>query len=666
MRFWLPFIALGLGSFSLFAQESVELPEVTIHGEKDPITQSAESSSTRVEAADYQNRVMNVPEVLSEQVGVHLTRYGGLEESTSISIRGSQADEVLVLFDGIPLNSAEGGGVNLSNIFIDDLESIEIYRGSAPADAALSPSVGMVSLESKKILTGERYSTSVGYGSFNTLKIQNSASKNWGKFGLLLSNTLSRTSGDFTFLDDNGTPVNVADDRRVARRNNESQTIHPFLKLFYDLDSDTRMEFAAHFIRQDRGVPGMTTNQSQTSGLDTTESMGSLRLTKKHFLIQPLSLESLTFVRAVKNQFSDLNGEIGLGGAQDNDDDTLTFGHKFAADAVIGKYQILSPFVLYQMEWFRPENFLSDPPGGVKSLRHQVNVGSGYTLNLLSDRLRLEPAVWLQNVYNQLSSQDPSFLAPGNNSNTNSHHALAARLGIQGEPHPLLTAQAHVSRSFRFPTFPELFGDRGSVVGNSFLRPQESIQWDLGLFLKHSADSKTFNRIRIGASYFDRHVDDLIQFEQNAGFARAENVGEARVNGVEAEFLTEWFRHLSVKANYTRQNAKDQANNAGRFLVGRPKNEVNAHVDAWIKRGRVFANINWMDESYLDPLNTRRVADRVFLNTGVSVNLHRNWKLSFEAKNLTDEQTVDLIGFPLPGRSFFGRLDWQMARPAKP
>ena len=163
----------------------------------------------------------------------------------------------------------------------------------------------------------------------------------------------------------------------------------------------------------------------------------------------------------------------------------------------------------------------------------------------------------------------------------------------------------------------------------------------------------------LGVTFFDRTIDDLIQFEQNAGFARAENVGKARLTGVEVEMKSCLFNHLSLAANYTFQNPRDHANYDGKLLPGRPRHEFDGKLEAFNKKGKLFTAFNWMDDICLDPLNTRKVNDRILVNAGASVKALPKTTVSFEAKNLTDSQTVDVVGFPLPGRSFFGKVDWE-------
>lgn len=56
-----------------------------------------------------------VADVIAEQTEVQTRRYGGTESFQTVTIRGVQDNEVLVFFDGIPLNSVMGVVINLKS-----------------------------------------------------------------------------------------------------------------------------------------------------------------------------------------------------------------------------------------------------------------------------------------------------------------------------------------------------------------------------------------------------------------------------------------------------------------------------------------------------------------------------------------------------------------------
>src|SRR5690606_6210182 len=62
--------------------------------------------------------------------GVHGVQTGSYGAPASIFVRGGESDFTKVLVDGVTINSP-GGGINLANLSLDNVERIEIVRGPA-------------------------------------------------------------------------------------------------------------------------------------------------------------------------------------------------------------------------------------------------------------------------------------------------------------------------------------------------------------------------------------------------------------------------------------------------------------------------------------------------------------------------------------------------------
>ena len=69
-------------------------------------------------------------ELLGRQVGVEFSRAGGAGSQASLFVRGASSSQLLVLIDGVRLNTALGGFAPLSALTIDSIERIEIVRGN--------------------------------------------------------------------------------------------------------------------------------------------------------------------------------------------------------------------------------------------------------------------------------------------------------------------------------------------------------------------------------------------------------------------------------------------------------------------------------------------------------------------------------------------------------
>jgi len=69
-------------------------------------------------------------ELLGRQTGIEFARNGGQGAQTSLFVRGSNSNQVLVLVDGAPINSVALGAADLAGFATDDIDRIEIVRGN--------------------------------------------------------------------------------------------------------------------------------------------------------------------------------------------------------------------------------------------------------------------------------------------------------------------------------------------------------------------------------------------------------------------------------------------------------------------------------------------------------------------------------------------------------
>jgi vitamin B12 transporter len=68
-------------------------------------------------------------ELLRLQAGVDIARAGGAGEQTSVFLRGTNSNHVLVLIDGVRVASANTGAFAFENLPLDAVERVEIVRG---------------------------------------------------------------------------------------------------------------------------------------------------------------------------------------------------------------------------------------------------------------------------------------------------------------------------------------------------------------------------------------------------------------------------------------------------------------------------------------------------------------------------------------------------------
>jgi vitamin B12 transporter len=73
----------------------------------------------------------SVTDILRRQPGVQIGTNGGAGTVSSIFLRGTNSDHVVVLVDGLRINSLTAGTTAFQNIPVAQIERIEILRGPA-------------------------------------------------------------------------------------------------------------------------------------------------------------------------------------------------------------------------------------------------------------------------------------------------------------------------------------------------------------------------------------------------------------------------------------------------------------------------------------------------------------------------------------------------------
>jgi outer membrane cobalamin receptor len=138
---------------AVFAQEppEFELPDVISPGRRPQRAAATPASVTVLTAADLRRLgVRTVGEAIAFVPEALARAYGGPGSLITPSIRGSTAEQVLVLLDGVPINSGLAGTVDLATIPIDDVERIEVLRGPFSAIYGSAALGGVISITTRR------------------------------------------------------------------------------------------------------------------------------------------------------------------------------------------------------------------------------------------------------------------------------------------------------------------------------------------------------------------------------------------------------------------------------------------------------------------------------------------------------------------------------------
>lgn len=156
---------------ALYASEqadSADLDRVVITATRteQPLQGSLAAVSV-ITAADIERlQARNLIDLLAGQAGITMANSGGPGKLTTLFMRGTSSDHVLVLVNGMRFGSTTAGIAALQDIPIDQIERIEIVRGPRAALYGSDAIGGVIQVFTRDPQTGLQANVEAGAGSF--------------------------------------------------------------------------------------------------------------------------------------------------------------------------------------------------------------------------------------------------------------------------------------------------------------------------------------------------------------------------------------------------------------------------------------------------------------------------------------------------------------------
>ncbi len=154
------------------AEPVIETREVIVSATKMPLPISQVTSAMEVITEEDLKRrqIRTVVDALRLSQGLTVFSNGGPGTNATVRIRGSNADQVLVLIDGAVMNSATSGVFNFANLTTDNIERIEILRGAQSMLWGADAMGGVINITTKKGTGAPSVSAFSEYGSFSSVR----------------------------------------------------------------------------------------------------------------------------------------------------------------------------------------------------------------------------------------------------------------------------------------------------------------------------------------------------------------------------------------------------------------------------------------------------------------------------------------------------------------
>lgn len=600
--------------------------------------------------------------LLLQVPGVTVARTGSSQAFSSITLRGSNPDQVQIYVDGVPLDIAEGGGVDVSTLPLGDVERVEIYRGTTPLAFGESALGGIISITTRTPGV-TRASARAGVGSFGTAFGDVSGGDRIGRLRLYLGAHVYSSEGDYPLRYNNAvTSPNFAVD--TVRQNNDTLEGNGVLRAALTLEGRRTLDLGLIGFARAEGLPGPTDNLALHARFHTSRGLGLLRYESRDDLGPGGRLSAEAFVSVERDRLLDPDAEVQNQPGLLFHETTLSIGTTVHAARPLMDWGRASGLLEARRETYTPDDETDATQSGLPA-RRLLGV-AGAELTLLWHRLNLEviPSVRLEGMEDTVTGQNTTG-QPVPAGPAIARLLPTYRLGLVRPVSSVVTVKANVGQYQHAPSFLELYGDGTQrLLGNPSLVPESGTNADLALWVDHpGARTSTTSRTTL----FGALADDLIYWLPNSGGpSRAENLSRARIYGIEQELQLGVGPHARLVAQGTYLVADDESDNPttrGKQIPHHPRLSAYARPEmVRIGLGHGIDFGAYLDAAILvgdydDPAHVTAIPTEVLIGAGASLSRPRSrLRLTVSGLNLTDLQSWNFSYWPLPGRTVFVSL----------
>ena len=658
MKNKLVLILLSL-STSVFAQQKdsvTTLKEVVVTATRSEISLEDSPVPTEVITKDEIEKLnLNTMDDLLKQKGFFVAP----SKSGGFQLRGLSSEYVLVMIDGVPIAGRQSGALDLSNIYLGNVERVEIVKGSMSSLWGNHAIGGVINIITKK---GGEPSTTISsqYGTNN--EHLTGISSSFGKKKLKNVSQISFGGSDGFDIDPDtyGNNVLPFQQLNLSNRTTLDDGVNQFSLGVNYLNKNSKGSTITETNTQGQLVPVDEDNQSENLILDFdyTRRFGKY--------VSEIKISNSSFNNANKSTFEYFGQQVEQLDESEqnifqpemintynwNDKNSTTFGfgyrgHDYNTERYGGDKSLNSSFGYVQH--YLNLNKLNVVAGG--RYDNYTDFGSNFSPKV--------SATYDLGKFKLNSSVGYGFRVPD-------FRTLYINYGGFSQGYYVLGAY-NIEEQINFYSQQNLIAFLSYDLSDiTQLRPETSISYDFGVSYKLNERSK------IGVNLFQTNTTDLIESVLAGMFVNQTllfgytNISEATFRGVELEGL---YQKDGFRFDGSYQYLETQANKSDGtefFLGERPKHLVNFST-TYTTDSKISFNLNGVIKSkyfFRDVNRSGTQDDNEFIPShslinGIVSKQYNKLNIGFGANNLFNFTNSEFLKFQ-NGRTIFGRVIYKL------
>ena len=546
--------------FCLLAQEKeVTLEEVVVTATRDvqEIRKIPANVTVITREGIEQSNAQNLVDLLRNEVDIEVQDYYGNGKSASVDIRGFGETgplNTLVLVDGRRVNGIDLSGVDWTQIPLDQVERIEIIRGSGSVLYGDNASGGVINIITKRPEKAFSAKAEVVGGSYGYYKESGAVSGKWGPLSAILNASYNATDG--------------------YRENGFLRAKDVGGKVIYDLNENISFNLSGSFHQDDQGLPGALPKAIYEVDRQATTAPDDKAKTDDWYL-----------ALGAKAKLWDLGRlEMDLS-YRDRKVKDLFQSYSFNDKRNLNTWGVTPRYILEKPLWILPNKltlgldfYHSDSNVFSKSSfgSNQVEVTKQSTGIYLLDELSLLKNLILSMGYRHEWVTYDLFQDVPRAKDKKNNNEPAWNVSLDYPYGKGSSAFLSIKRSFRFPVSDELIQFFPTFQVNPGMKPQTGYQYEAGV--RHAFT----DQIEANLTLFWIETRDEILF--NPYTYTNENFPKTRRQGIELGAKVRPLQWLTLWGNYTYiKPTLQEEPYSGNDIPGVPrhKGSVGADVQVW-------------------------------------------------------------------------------------
>ncbi|WP_256009644.1 TonB-dependent receptor [Desertivirga xinjiangensis] len=602
---------------------------------------------------------LSVADAMRYLSGVQLKDYGGIGGLKTINVRSMGTNHTSVFYDGLQLGNAQNGQIDLGKFSLDNIEEITLYNGQRTD--LLQPATGVASSASVYLKTlSPRFKTGTKLNAGLNLKA--------GSFGLInpsallqykisdqiygsLNTSLTNANGKYKFRYTNGTY-----DTSAIRSNGDVLSNRIEAALYGKLSDEGTWNIKFYNYQSERGLPGATVGNRFDYKYRIWDKNFFIQSSVRHNVNKKYSI--LINSKYANDRLRYLDPEItNLNGLLENEYHEQELYFSMANSYYLTSFWQIAISTDYRYNTMDANLYRFPHPK-----RHTV-------LAALATQLKIKKLDLQLNVLStSLSDQVQEGAAPGSKQEFNPTF-MASWQPFSSDQ---LRLRGFYKSMFRTPTFNDLYFTQ---IGNRFLKPEYTRQYDLGITFSKTYDDILLSAISLQADAYYNEVKNKIiaQPGNNIAIWSMRNLGLVHIKGLDLNIKSSWelSKEVSISASmvYTYQKATD-ANPApnenygdqipyipvhsGSLLAGADYRRIGLNY-SFIYTGERYNQAANNIYNYMQPWYTHDLS--AFYKTTLNGN---ELKLNAEINNLLNQHYDVIANFPMPGRNYRLTLSYKL------